>query len=141
MPIKNYTTSVAVEQTLNDLQKILSRAKASAIMTEFDPDGFANALSFRITCGGQLLHFRLPVNVAGVMAALNRSKTKSNEAKGRRIAWRIVKDWVDSQMALIESQQAELPQVFLPYAVAANGRTLYDSVREKGFLQLTDARQ
>jgi hypothetical protein len=40
MPIKNFTTKVSVEQTINDIQKILAKAKATAILTEYGPDGF-----------------------------------------------------------------------------------------------------
>lgn len=46
-----------------------------------------------------------------------------------RVAWRIVKDWVEAQMALIESGLAELPEVFLPYAVKPDGRTVYDEFK------------
>lgn len=41
---------------------------------------------------------------------------------------RIVKDWVRAQLALIESGQATLPQLFLPHAVRADGRTLFEVV-------------
>jgi hypothetical protein len=44
------------------------------------------------------------------------------------VAWRIVKDWVEVQLALIESGQATLPQLFLPHAVRADGRTLFEVV-------------
>ena len=50
---------------------------------------------------------------------------------------RIVKDWCDSQMALIDAGQAELAQVFLPYAQTADGETFYQKLKGRGFLQLT----
>jgi hypothetical protein len=41
-----------------------------------------------------------------------------------RTAWRIVKDWVEAQMALVETQMVTTAEVFLPYAVMKDGRTL-----------------
>jgi hypothetical protein len=136
MPILNYTTKVPVEQTINDLQKILAKAKASAIMTEY-ANGLPSGLSFRVNVNGKDIHFTLPVKVDGVAAALKRDRQYRDEGHARRVAWRIVKDWCDSQMALIDAGQAELAQVFLPYAQAPNGETFYQAIKGKGFLQLT----
>lgn len=136
MPIKNFTTKVSVEQTINHLQKILAKAKASAIMTEY-AGGVPSALSFRVEVNGSDIHFCLPVKIDGVAAALKRDRQYRDDAHARRVAWRIVKDWCDSQMALIDAGQAELAQVFLPYAQAPNGETFYQAIKGKGFLQLT----
>lgn len=136
MPIKNFTTKVSVDQTINDLSKILAKAKASSIMTEYD-GGLPSALSFRVNVNGSDIHFCLPVKIEGVTAALKRDREYRDDAHARRVAWRIVKDWCDSQMALIDAGQAELAQVFLPYAQAPNGETFYQVMKGKGFLQLT----
>lgn len=136
MPILNYTTKVSVEQTINELQKILAKAKANAIMTDY-ANGLPCGLSFRVTVNGGDISFCLPVKVEGVIAALKRDKKYRDEAHARRVAWRIVKDWCDSQMALIDVGQAELAQVFLPYAQAPNGETFYQTIKGRGFLQLT----
>lgn len=137
MAIKNYTTEVPVERTISEIQKILTKAKASAIMTEYGPDALPSALSFRVKVGGTDISFALPVNVPGVAEALKRDREYRNDAQTRRIAWRIVKDWCDSQMALIDAGQADLAQVFLPYARMNTGETVYEKFKTKGFLQIT----
>lgn len=137
MPIKNFTTKVPVEQTINDLQRILAKAKATAILTEYGPDALPSALSFRVNVKGSEIQFTLPVNFAGVIAALRRDREYRDDAHARRVAWRIVKDWCDSQMALIDAGQAELAQVFLPYAQTEGGETFYKYLQNKGFAQLT----
>jgi hypothetical protein len=86
---------------------------------------------------GNDIHFTLPVKVDGVAAALKRDREYRDDAHARRVAWRIVKDWCDSQMALIDAGQAELAQVFLPYAQTADGETFYQKLKGRGFLQLT----
>lgn len=137
MPILNYTTKVPVDQTINDLQRILAKAKANAVMTEFSSDGMPSGLSFRVLVGENDIHFKLPVDFAGVTRALKRDDEYRDDAHARRVAWRIAKDWVEAQMALIDAQMAELAQVFLPYAQTATGQTFYSQLKQKGFLQLT----
>lgn len=137
MPIKNFTTKVPVDRTITEIQKILVKAKACAILTEYGDNGFPEALSFKVLMNGQYIHFKLPVNISGVTQALKNDKAYRDDAHARRVAWRIVKDWIDSQMALIEANQAELVQVFLPYAIISNGQTVYHSIKDKGFLSLT----
>jgi len=135
--IKNYTTEVPVERTISEIQKILTKARASAIMTEYGPDALPSALTFRVNVGGTDINFSLPVKVSGVSAALKRDGEYRDAAHARRVAWRIVKDWCDSQMALIDAGQADLAQVFLPYARMNTGETVYEKFKTKGFLQIT----
>lgn len=140
MPIKNFTTKVSVNQTINDIQKILAKAKACMILTEYGSDALPSALSFCVNVKGSDINFKLPVDVAGVTAALKRDREYRDDAHARRVAWRIVKDWCDSQMALIDAGQAELAQVFLPYAQTQSGETFYKHLQSKGFLQLAGPR-
>jgi hypothetical protein len=44
------------------------------------------------------------------------------------VAWRVIKDWVEAQLALIEANQVKIEQVFLPYAITAQGNTLYEQI-------------
>lgn len=130
MPILNYTTKVPVDKTMADLQKILTKAGAMAVLTEFDTKGNHEAVSFRIMVEKSPIAYRLPADVEGVIRALKKDKEYRDDAHARRVAWRIVKDWVEAQMA-------ELPQVFLPYAQTSNGQSFYERVKHGGFNQLT----
>lgn len=59
-----------------------------------------------------------------------------NEDQARRVAWRIIKDWVEAQMAIIQSGTAEMAEVFLPYVVhPETGLTLFEEFKE-GTLKL-----
>lgn len=84
MAILNYTTKVSVEQTVNDIQKILVKAKASAILTEYDPDGNPSAISFHIALNKNDVKFRLPVDVEGVTRTLRHDRKYKNEAHARK---------------------------------------------------------
>jgi hypothetical protein len=125
---------------------------AQAVMTEYDKeDGYVTALSFKIVLNGQSLGFRLPCGWKPVFEILTEGKKKSSSlATGNRslshwesehklqavrTAWRIVKDWVEAQMALVETRMVTTQQVFLPYAIMKDGRTLAEKVTsDPGFL-------
>ena len=55
-----------------------------------------------------------------------------------KVSWRIVKDWVEAQMAIVEAELAEMAEVFLPYAVTKNGTTLYKEIQNNNMLMLTN---
>ncbi len=60
-------------------------------------------------------------------------KKKIGEQAGR-VAWRIIKDWVDAQMAIVETEMVTIEQVFLPYMLMKDsGYTLYEAMVNKGF--------
>lgn len=128
MGILNYTTKIDPQKTAGEIQQILGSKGARSISTEYE-GGEAIALYFSMEVNGVLLNFRLPCNWRGVLAAMKRDRTipRSYESddQAKRTAWRIVKDWVEAQLAIIESGQAEMAEVFMPYAITSSGETLY----------------
>jgi hypothetical protein len=128
MPIKNYTTEVAEERTVGEIMGLLAAKGARTIQVIYDDRGRPSGVSFMLLLQEMPVPFRLPCNFEGVFRAiasgykdrLARSRYERNPAsheQARRVAWRIVKDWVAAQMALVEAEQAALAQVFLPYCV------------------------
>ena len=53
-----------------------------------------------------------------------------------RVAWRNIKEWTESQMALIAAGQAKIEQVFLPYVLNKNGQTFFEIFEENQKLLL-----
>ena len=62
-------------------------------------------------------------------------KINANRKQAEMTAWRNVRDWVLAQMALVESCDVPVDQVFLPYLRNYDGATLYD-VYANGQLRL-----
>lgn len=137
MAILNYTTSIASEKTAAEIQKKLSIAGAQAVLSEYNDDGVICSMSFRINN----IYFKLPINIDGVYAAMDKDRNVPNRLKtyeqASRVAWRIVKDWIEAQVAIIQAGQAELVQVFLPYAQNQDGKTVYEVIKDNGFKQIT----
>src|SRR5690348_12500 len=133
MPILNYATSIEAHKTISEIEQLLAKAGASAILTEFDDTGNIVALSFKMKLGDQEISFRLPTDWRPVLETLRQqkrrnSRIKATEDQARKTSWRITKDWVKAQLAIIESHMVTTAQVFLPYAVTTTGQSVYEYI-------------
>lgn len=138
MPILNYTTSIKVEKTVGEIQEKLARAGARAVMTEYDDEHVVSAVSFRMLHMNIVVSFRLPAQIDKIYVILQRDDNVPRRLKSReqasRVAWRIIKDWIEAQLAIVEAEQAEMVEVFLPYAQnPATGQTLFEQLAGSEF--------
>lgn len=129
MPLLNYTTKVNVYTTLGEIQRQLVNHGADTIIQQYDNQGRIAALTFKINTPSGPRGIRLPAKVDAVQAVLTRQKVRCNYEQAERVAWRIVKDWVDVQMAILESDMVQMEEIFLPYMVNNSGQTLFYAYR------------
>ena len=134
MPLLNYTTKVDVYTTLGAIQGQLVRHGARKIMQDYDENGRISSLSFLVDTPSGPRGIRLPANVDAVHTVLIRQKVKCDREQAERVAWRIIKDWVEAQMAILESEMVQIDEIFLPYMVNNAGRTLFEAYRENAGL-------
>lgn len=130
--ILNYTTTIDPAKTVLEIQAILVKAGAASVKIDYE-DREPVAVFFLAKVGDSHIPFRLPAHWEGVFQIIKQPGSKVPRSsrtpkQAKRIAWRIVKDWCEAQMAFIESEQASLAQLFLPHAVSQNGRTFYEEV-------------
>ena len=133
MPILNYTSKIPAEKTAAEIQQRLVAFGATSIQVDYD-NRVPVALSFTLdglTKGGRAFHapFRLPTNAQGVGEAMKRAKLTPSYLRPEHVqgvAWRILKDWVEAQLAVMEAGLARPEQILLPFAVAPDGLTVYD---------------
>lgn len=139
MAILNYTTSIDSEKSIMEIQKCLSRHGANKIVTDYT-NGQPSVVTFCIEIKGNMIAFSLPANHAGVLKSMEQDKkvprSKCTQEQAQKVAWRIVKDWVEAQMAIVQAQIAEMAEVFLPYSVTKNGNTLYEEMQSTGMRML-----
>ena len=140
MAILNYTTTVESFKTLSEIEHILVKHNAKSIMKNYDGESITG-LSFLIDTGVQQIPVRLPVKVDECLEVLKkekknspRSNIKATMEQAERVAWRILKDWVEAQMALLDIQMVRFEEIFLPYIETGNGQTIYERLEEKQFL-------
>ena len=127
MPLLNYTTKVDIFTTIGAIQGQLVKHGAKKIMQEYSDDGKIFALSFMIDTPSGVRGIKLPANVGAVLNVLHKQKVKADYEQAERVAWRIIKDWVEAQMAILESQMVSMDEIFLPYMVDNSGKSLYQA--------------
>lgn len=140
LALKNYTTTISSNKTIGEIQEILSKHGATAIMTNYE-NGEPIALSFKINTPSGEIGIKLPANIDKVLQVLKNQKRKNTQIKdskeqASKVAWRIIKDWVDSQIAILETEMVEMEEVFFPYIINKSGQTLFESFRENNNLML-----
>jgi hypothetical protein len=139
MPLLNYTTSISPERTVAEIQSKLAKAGAWQILHEYERgSGELIGLSFRIDTQFGPMAFRLPANIDAVTKILvkQRVRSKPDRSMATRVAWRILKDWVEAQLALLETGQVTMEQVFLAFAQDNKGRTVYETLVSQRFAGL-----
>ncbi len=132
MPLLNYTTQIDAGKTVAEIQATLARSGALAIMTGFDEKGVLVGITFRIGTPFGPTSYALPCDIPAVLRILDKQSLDGKVPRrlvtteqAARVGWRIIKDWIEAQLALVQTQMVTLDQVFLPYARTANGETVY----------------
>lgn len=126
MPLLNYTTKVDVFKTIGEIQGQLVKHGAKKILQDYDDNGRIISLSFSIDTPYGVRGIRMPANVDAVMKVLTKQKKPNDREQAERVAWRIVKDWIEAQMAILESEMVQLDEIFLPYMVNGQGKTIFE---------------
>lgn len=129
MPIKNYTTKVQAVQTVGEIQGILAAHGARRVMMDYGENGSVTAVTFGLECGGVIRGFRLEANAEGVMRVMQKERVKCDAVQAERIAWRNIKDWIAAQVALVETEQATMDELFLPKLIGKGEQTLYTAFK------------
>lgn len=134
----NYTTKIPASRTAAECLHLLAEAGAHAVSVSYankEPSG----LAFRLDTAGGRRDFNLPVDMMAMRAVINKALHADRPhvslaefdrmltaAHARNVAWRVVRDWLEAQLALIAAQMATLDQVMLPYLEVAPGESLFD---------------
>lgn len=135
-PLLNYTTKVPVNRTVADMHGRLAMAGARSIVVQYDDDREPAGFLFAIETPYGLQSFELPCDWTRVQLVLARQRQRHDDGHARRVAWRILKDWLEAQLALIETDMVTLDQVMLPYMRTTGGQTVYDHILERGLAAL-----
>lgn len=137
----NYTTEIAAEKTIGEIYSMLSRSRVQQIRSDYDGAGNVTAISFSVQTSHGVIPFLLPINVRAAAAVLNKQvqarliprKYLNDVAQARRVAWRIVRQWLEAQLALVSLDMAKIEEVFLPYAQNSEGRTVFEVFTDSKF--------
>lgn len=152
MPAKrqlNYSTIIPARRSVAECQDLLADAGASAVGTILE-HGQPVGLSFQIATAQGVQTFHLPVSWAKLHKQLEQmdypaSAVKSGAAKryrteehARNVGWRVIKDWLEAQLAMIATEMVSLDEIMLPYLQLENGSSVYQALTE-GYAAITSA--
>jgi hypothetical protein len=142
-PLFTYTTKIEPAKTIAEIQENLVQHGAKSVMANYTDEGKIESLSFVIISNGKAIAIKLPCDPKPVYKVLQRQYEEGKISRGfvdehqsLRVAWRIVKYWVEAQMALLETQMVKMEQIFLPYAIVKGGKTLFESMTQSKFALL-----
>jgi len=144
-PVLNYTTKIPASRTIAECQAMLGQAGALSVSVTYKnrrPTG----LSFRIETPFGIRPYAMPVHADGIATLLKKIdednawppgyyKGGGGRAQIKRfltpehavdVAWRVAKDWLEAQLAIIDASMVTLEQVMLPYLEVEPGTTVYD---------------
>lgn len=128
----NYTTSVSAARTIAEVQKLLVGAGARTVMVTYDEDQRPAGLSFAVPSAFGMRTYALPVEASKVHAVLQRQRLErryTTPEHAEKVAWRIIKDWLEAQLAITATEMVAFEQIMLPYMHTDSGRTVYEQLR------------
>jgi len=142
MALLNYSTKIPAGKTAAEVQQDLAKHGAKRVMLDYGDGGEPEALTFQVLRGEESLAFKVPVRPDLVLKVLEKQyragqlrshMPRPTKEHAVRVAWRIIKDWVEAQMAILETEMVTMEEVFLPYLLDSKGQTLYQVMTNSGF--------
>lgn len=136
--IKNYRARAeGMENNSQKIQWALSRVGAKRVFFEYGKNGRMEGIGFIIETPHGEFPVQLPARIDKVAQIMYKKPLKelneSQELQSYVTAWANIRDWVDAQCALIETEMVKTEEVFLPYFTDKEGKTFFESIEHQGF--------
>jgi hypothetical protein len=148
MPLKNYTTSIAAEKTMGEIQTMLARAGARRITVDYSTRREPSGVEFTVDTQHGERYFMLPARIEAIHATLRRQNSSGQVAarfttreQAARVGWRIIRDWLDAQLAIVESEMVSIEEIFLPYMLIDGQRSVFELYEGQRFTALPPGRE
>ena len=139
--VKNYTSTVPAYRSVQHIEDRLVKHGAKNILKLYNEQKHLQGVAFIIAVDGRDVPFRLPARIDRVEKQLRGSIKRPRSGtinrlseQAERTAWKLLSDWVDVQISLIELDQVELMEVFLPYMYDhSKDQTFFEQMKATGF--------
>jgi len=132
------TTKISVLRTCSEIEECLAKFGIKHFQKTFEKDGEVKGIAFTIEIAGSDLTYKLPFRWEEIQKLAQARKTgrpvqTSKADQARRVAARNVLRWVQSQVAMLKINMADLAEVFLPYQVVDHEEhTFYEVLADGG---------
>lgn len=129
--ILNYTTKIDASRTIGEVQGMLAQRGAKEILIQYT-NGVPTSLMFSIEIGGETFSYSLPCRWQAVQKLLEceaRESRYKTSVHARNVGWRVIKDWIEAQLSLVETGMVEIGEVFLSYQLTDGKVTVYERMK------------
>jgi hypothetical protein len=136
--IKNYTSDVGVDKSLWIIKKRLVGAGASHIAEFYNEEEHSlEGILFQIKVNGNYVTYKLPSSVNDVrdyfLSAIKKEHRGTRERvveQALKTAWKLLADWVDIQISMIEVGKKDFQELFFQYAYSqVKDKTVYEMLQ------------
>ena len=123
-----------INRIFNGIQKMLIKAGARQISFEYNDDGKAIGITFAVETPKGKLPIKLPVRIKKIKAVFDKEGVYyKDNMQPYRTGWKNIHDWIDAQLALLDTEMVKLEEVFLPYIIINNGKTCFEILENRSF--------
>lgn len=141
MGLKNYSTKIPANKTISEIEESLLQHGATDLWKSYGANKEILSLAFAVPTEHGKIPFKLIINIEAVRQIIREQHQKGDARaisnaqaqdieQARNVGWRILKDWIDAQMALVEVKMRKIEQVFLA--------DIWDSHTEKTFFEVLE---
>lgn len=141
MPLLNYTTKIPWDRSYAEVKALLITHGAKGFMERVDDHGYITDFIFSLSTPDGEIPIKIPIDVESTLKILTKQyhngeigKQFTEPKRARNIAWRIIKDWLQAHVWLVETEMMKMEQILLPYMMVNKKQTLYDAMKGKHFL-------
>lgn len=144
--IKNRTSKADHLISISKIESLLFEAGATTVNKQYDRENrVISGISFEINHLGQNLWFKLPAKIQACYKVISSQRKREPDAAAKerdmkqaeRTAWKILLEWVQIQISMLEMQQAEFEELFLNYLYdPQSDQTFYEVAKERGLSKL-----
>lgn len=135
----NYSTKKAAEESAEEIKtKLLSHGVQDV---KFDFGEVVVTIEFlrsKLITKNEMASYKITTKIAPVYKVLKDQewsgeiKIAITQSQAKRVAWRIVKRWIDAQLAFVETGMLSFDEVFLSYKVdEGTGLSLIEEYQTK----------
>lgn len=136
--LKNRTSEST--RSFDRIQKCLVEHSAKKIMYEYTDTGLIEGINFEILMNEVPMIIKMPARYNNVAKILyGKGFTDCSEAQKKQAygtAWANIRDWIEVQMAMLDTQMVQMAEVFFPYIVHKSGGTLFEYISKNPKLLL-----
>lgn len=115
-------------RSIAEITRRLVEHGATQVLQNYD-QGRVVGLAFALPTPRGVQQYRLPVDIAAVEKVMGAYRSGippryQTTEQAERVGWRILKDWIEAQLAIVATQMVTVDEVLLPYMLL-DGDTIY----------------